>query len=75
MKRSRDVQWVGANQELKSIEGLAPSETEEKPTSSIIVRRDGKVGAPATWDSFSHRWKKNKREKRGNPLDDGDNLD
>jgi hypothetical protein len=41
--------------------GLAPSEAEEKPTSSISVRRAGKVGAPATLDSFSSPLEK-KRE-------------
>jgi hypothetical protein len=42
--------------------GVGPSEAEEKPTSSISIRRAGKVGAPGTWDSFSPPLGK-KREK------------
>jgi hypothetical protein len=60
-----------ANQELENMEGSAPSEAEEKHTSSISIRRAGKVGAPATRDSFFPPLEK-KREKRGKPLDDGD---
>jgi hypothetical protein len=57
-------QRVAENQELDLVEGSSPSEAEEKPTRSIGVRRAGKVGAPATRDSFSLPLEK-KREKRG----------
>jgi hypothetical protein len=50
---SRDFQRVAENQELDLVEGSTPSEAEEKPTSSISIRRARKVGAPATRDSFS----------------------
>jgi hypothetical protein len=42
--------------------GSDTSEAEEKPTGSISVRRAGKVGALATWDSLPHSWEK-EREK------------
>jgi hypothetical protein len=69
---SRDFQRVAENQELDLVGGSAPSEAEE-PTSSISARRV--VGSPATRVSFSPLLEKREREKRGNPLDDGDNLD
>jgi hypothetical protein len=63
-----------ANQELESMEGSALFKVEEKPTNSNSVRRAGKVGAPATQDSFPHYGKKEERKTR-KPLDDGDDLD
>jgi hypothetical protein len=71
---SRDFQWVVENQELDLLEGSTPSEAEGKPTSGINVRRDGKVGAQATRNSFSP-WLEKKERKWGKPLDYGANLE
>jgi hypothetical protein len=60
--------WMGwppsrvENQELGILEGLAPSKTEEKPTSSISVRRAGYVGAPATPGVMARRGKEKNEE-------------
>jgi hypothetical protein len=43
---------VVENQELDIVEGSAPFEMEEEPTSSFSIRRAGNVGAPATMDRF-----------------------
>jgi hypothetical protein len=44
---------VAKNQGLDIVEGSALSETEEEPTHSFSVRKAGKVGVPATQDSFA----------------------
>jgi hypothetical protein len=56
---SRDFQRVA-----DLVEVSAPSEAEEKPTSSVIIRRAGTVGAPATRDRFSHGWKKERKTRK-----------
>jgi hypothetical protein len=69
---SSDFQQVAENQELDLVEGSPPCQAEEKPTSSVSVRRAGYVGAPATPGIMAHLGKEKKRRKL---LDYDENLD
>jgi hypothetical protein len=51
------------NQGLDLVEGSAPSKTEDKPVSSVCVRRAGYVGVPATLGVIAHRGKEKKKEE------------
>jgi hypothetical protein len=62
------VQKVAENDELDVVEGSAPFEAEKEAAQGIRVRD---VGTPATEGVMVHRGK----EKRGKPLDYGENLD
>jgi hypothetical protein len=59
---NRDVQWVAENEELDLVKGSAPSKTEEKPTSSISIRRARYVGALATPGVMAHCGKEKNEE-------------
>jgi hypothetical protein len=51
------------NQRLNILEGSAPSKMEEKPTSSINVRRAGYVGASATPGIMAYHGKERAEKK------------
>jgi hypothetical protein len=54
---------VTKDQGLDIVEGSAPSETEEKPTSNVSVREAGDVGSPAALDNFAPTARERKRRR------------